>query len=222
MRLREWLARLTMTISHRRSTLMKTKVFLIFPLAICAVSVSAQPITVDENGHGTNTILGAQPGFSISFHVGPDPSGGVVGTPVLMYSLGYRVYAGDVALVGNFGPSDLIRFYTPAVSTNASLIIFYSDIDGDGALADVGLPFLANPILFNENSSDPWWRPAAGQPGAPLPGQTFPVGAVFQYQFLSEIPEPRSPSLLLIAGALWLAERHRRSRLFSGFGASRP
>jgi hypothetical protein len=192
--------------------LMKTKGLLILPLGIWAVSVSAQPLTLDENGHGTNTILGLQPGLPVPFQVGPDPSGGIIGQPVLMYSIGYRVYQGDVALMGNFGASDLIRFYTPAGGTNSSLIIFYSENDGDGALADVGLPFSSNPILLNENNPDPVWRPNAGQPGAPLPGQTFPVGAAFLYVFLSEIPEPRAADLLLVFGSLWLAERHYRQR----------
>src|SRR5258706_9569381 len=111
---------------------MKTRALLVLPFVIGAISASAQPITIDENGHGTNSIFGAQPGFPVPFQVGPDPSGGIVGLPVLMYSLGYRVYAGDLELVANDRASDLIRFYTPA--GNTSLIIFYSDNDGDGAL----------------------------------------------------------------------------------------
>jgi hypothetical protein len=150
----------------------------------------------------------------VPFQVGPDPSGGIIGQPVLMYSIGYRVNQGDLALVGNFGSFDLIRFYTPAGGTNSSLIIFYSDNDGDGALADVGLPFSSNPIriFFNENNPVPLWRPNGAQPGAPLPGQSFPVGADFLYQFLSEVPEPRAAVLLLMFGSLWLAERHYRQR----------
>ena len=186
---------------------MKTKGLFLLPLAVWAISVSAQPLTLDENGHGTNTVFGIQPGLPVPFQVGPDPSGGIIGQPVLMYFMSYRVYAGDVELVGNSGPTDLIRFVTPP-GTNTSLIIFYSNNDGDGALADVGLPPSVSPFLFNENNPDPWWRPSSGQPGALLPGQTIPVGTVFWYRFLSDVPEPHPAVLLLMFGVLSVATRH--------------
>jgi len=186
---------------------MKTKGLFLLPLLVCALAASAQPLTLDENGHGTNTIFGIQPGLPVAFQVGPDPSGGIIGLPVLMYSIGYRVYPGDVALVANSGITDLIRFYTPAGSTNHSLIIFYSENDGDGALADVGLPLSINPVLFNSNNPDPWWRPSPGQPGALLPGQVIPVGAAFWYQFVVEVPEPSMPALLAVIGSVWFSAR---------------
>jgi len=124
-------------------------------------------ITVDEFGNGTSDAGG--------LHVLPaglvgDPSGGL-GSPVLVYALGFTPVAGDLRIdetepVG-VAPviSDIVRFF-------GSFMIFYSD-NGDGvdALADTGLPGSLSTNLVSglevgpEGANGFVYTPTAGQPG---------------------------------------------------------
>src|SRR5215471_4409278 len=108
---------------------MKTACLLILFLSIWAGRALSQPLTFDENGHGTNyagLIIGGRP---VPFTVAPDPSHGITTAPVLIYFMGYQVLSGDIALVESNGAvSDLIRFFNPIGSLSTD-VIFYSDLD---------------------------------------------------------------------------------------------
>jgi hypothetical protein len=158
-------------------TLLKPLLLSLLTLAASTGALVAQPFSIDENGNGIDYLdIVATPPFTapLPFTVGPDPSRGIVGAPVLIYSLPYLLTAGDVGLVepGQSTLSDLIRFYN-APGANHSVIIFYSDIDGPNPdLADVGIPYSANPVLINEaaagadgNSVTTWTPTNPAQPG---------------------------------------------------------
>jgi len=94
----------------------------------------------DEYGNGTRQDA-TNPGFGVNNpgYLALDPTGGVAGL-VLIYDLPNFVNDGDVGFIENATSgalSDVLRFYRDA---NTSHMIFYSDIDGDGAPADSGLP----------------------------------------------------------------------------------
>ncbi len=172
-------------------TSLKPLLLSILTLAVSTGALVAQPFSIDENGNGIDYLdIVATPPFTapLPFTVGPDPSGGIVGAPVLSYSLPYLGTAGDVGLVepGESSPSDLIRFYN-APGANHSVVIFYSDIDGAARdLADVGIPYSANPVLINEaaagvdgNSVTTWTPASPAQPGYFGGPVRFTVSSVF-------------------------------------------
>jgi hypothetical protein len=129
--------------------------------------IGAEGIFVDENGNGYNVFSEGVTNDLVSLQM-PDPSGGLIGPPVLVYDLGpYYNGAtnGDVALVDvNYGASvrHLLRF-------SDGFLIYYAN-DGSHSQADVGLPasFSTNLVMIANQApagTGTVWRPAAHQPG---------------------------------------------------------
>ena len=193
------------------SASLKSLLLTILTLSVPTAALVAQPFSIDENGNGIDYLdILASPPFTapLPFTVGPDPSRGIVGAPVLIYSLPMLVTAGDVGLVepGQSTLSDLIRFYN-APGANHSVIIFYSDIDGpDRDLADVGIPYSASPVLIDETSAagnngvrwDPTFTAGPGYFSGPRPTFSF-----YYYTIISDVPEPGATALLLSGAGIW-------------------
>jgi len=198
-------------------TLLKSFLPPVLALAASAGTLVAQPFSIDENGNGIDYVAYA---FTtpLPFTIGPDPSGGIASSDVLMYTLPYLVTPGDVGLVepGQSAISDLIRFFN-APGANHSVIIFYSDIDGPNRdLADVGIPSAPNAVLINEtgaegNNGAIWDPTLTGGPGN-FTGPR-PVYSYFSYKIISDVPEPGSTALLLGGAGIWLGiQRCRRKK----------
>ena len=191
----------------------KAIIALSFILAVSANTLFAQPYSFDENGNGTSEFLLSLPPLltPLPFEVAPDPSGGISTSPVLIYSLGATVVSGDVALMEPDGSTiaDLLRFFTPARG-GGSDVIFYSQ--PDGTLAGVGIPYSANPVEISEVSPETVWNPGNNQPGAPT--GAIPVFSLFQYDIITEVPEPSSTALLLVATGVWLTAWGSRRKGF--------
>src|ERR1017187_2205235 len=199
--------------SKKRSKPMKklTKAAIVFgfTLAVASSTSFAQfALTINEFGGSLN---------GIPFTIGPDPSGGVTTSPVLIYSLPFAVTPGDVILTEIFnGPnSDIVRFWNPT-GINQSEIIFYSDFsaaDPADAPADVGLPTLLQPIVVRIAETGPEGNNGAVYLAAPgMPGSTsfLPI----QYNIISDVPEPGTEALLLSGvGLLFGIKRFRRKGL---------
>jgi hypothetical protein len=170
-------------------------------------------ITVDENGNGTLLFPGV-PAFTSTGVLAPDPGPGG-----LLFSLTYNLLgppgliAGDVILLEGGLQSDLIRFNPAGTSTGyPASLVFYSEIEGLGQLADTGLPTAryTNLLSLPEVASGTLYTPTASQPG-------FVPGFSVTYNFLSSeptgVPEPAAASLLLagtgvlIARKRWLKKR---------------
>ena len=177
-------------------------------LVVSATTLFAQGglFTIDENGNGNFN------GNPLPFTVGPDPSGGVTTSPVLIYTLPFLVVPGDVGLFEPNDPtrssSDLLR-YLNLPGTTQSLLIFYSDFtatDPADSLADSGLPSSPNAIMINEigpeGSNGALWSPTPGLPGSNSAG--------VQYNIISDAPEPGAVPLLLSGvGVLFAIRRFR-------------
>jgi len=162
----------------------------------------------DQNGNGTRYI--AYYPHTLPFDVAPDPSGGISTSPVLIYSLGEPVISGDVALMEPNGTTiaDLLRFFTPAGGGVSDLILYSQP---DNTLAGVGIPYTSNPVEINEVNPATLWYPSSGQPGAStLPGH--PVYETFEYDVITEAPEPSSVALVVVAAGITLVVRslHRK------------
>ena len=190
----------------------KTLLVFCFASAVAATAVFGQiTLSFDENGHAT----GIPNGF-----LGPDPSGGVVGTPVLIYSLPFGVVPGDVLLTEetnnpNALPSDIIRFWNPTGNPNQSQMIFYSDISESTNeirdLADVGLPVQLQSNVggpFTETGTDASnfydYTSVLFMPGS---GATGPI----QYHIVSDgvVPEPNTCVLVVLGSGLLLGLKRR-------------
>ena len=180
-----------------------------FTLAVASSTSFAQfALTINEFGGSLN---------GIPFTIGPDPSGGVTTSPVLIYTLPFAVTPGDVILTELGQPngpnSDIVRFWNPT-GINQTEIIFYSDFsttDPADAPADVGLPTqFFNPIRITEVGPE-------GNNGAiynALPGMPGSTSAPVQYNIISDVPEPSTGALLLSGvGLLFGIRRFRRKGL---------
>jgi hypothetical protein len=200
----------------------KTAVLLVVTFAVSSGALFAQnwKLTLDENGHGTAN------GNPLPFTVGPDPTGGITTSPVLIYTLPFDVQPGEVTLLESGQPnapiSDVIRFFEPLPGANFSDLIFYSDIEAGERrdLADVGLPASGSnfiPEVGPEGNNGAVWNAAFPSPGTPLLGG--PVSGTADYTIISDVPEPGSAALLL-AGAAILGKvgafRRKRAALNGG------
>jgi hypothetical protein len=188
-----------------------------FISVLAAISVSAQTTnTFDEFGNGIIQSSGGSQ--TLTYLVGADPTSGLNGANVLIYSLPYVGVSGDVLIFTGDPQStpldDVIRF-----DGNSHLIFYADNIDGHpaGDIADtLGPP---NPLLgvqFNiseiNNGLMADYTPTALQPGynALNPSYVFLIDV--------PVPEPRSTMLLLAGlGVLALARLRRgwRSRVGS-------
>src|SRR5579859_5770719 len=181
---------------------------------ITAVPSFAQLIyTFDEfgNSSGPSSAPPISPGV-----LQPDPSGGVSG-PVLVYTLPLPIVTGDVVLTEPGNPStggqnsDIVRFWNPT-GINLTQIIFYSDVsaaDPADSPADTGLPAqLISPIFIPEvgpeGNNGATYTPPAGAPGSTL------AGVVIQYNIISDVPEPGTVALAILAGGTLLLSMKRR------------
>ena|ERR1039458_2375246 len=204
--------------SKKRSNPMKklTKAAIVFgfTLAVASSTSFAQfALTIDEFGGSLN---------GIPFTIGPDPSGGITTSPVLIYTLPFAVTPGDVILMDEWQPglpgpnSDIVRFWNPT-GINQSEIIFYSDFsatDPADAPADVGLPTRLQPLtsvsiteVGPEGNNGVVYLATLGLPGS----TTF---APIQYNIISDVPEPGTGALLLSGvGLLFGIKRFRRKGL---------
>ncbi len=203
--------------------LLKTAVVAGFTLTLSGQVLFGQltnpVVTIDEFGVGTlnGTVLPSS--------LGPDPSGGITTSPVLIYTLPFQVIPGDVVLVSsnepanspNYPISDVVRFWN-TTSGNQSQIIFYSDFsptDPANAPADVGIPSqLLQPIVgVNEIGPESGPNGATYIPSGPgLPGFAPALGLA-QYNIISDVPEPGLATLLLSGLGVFFGVHHfRRSR----------
>ena len=169
--------------------------------------------TFDEYGIGTSSG-----GTVLPSSIGPDPSGGVTTSPVLIYNLPIAVLPGDVVLSESGSatnpPSDIVRFWNPTGGP-ATQMIFYSDFspsDPPDAPADSGLPSqLINPVFINEvgpeGNNGATYMPVPGQQPGADPGAVLPI----QYVIISDVPEPTAISLALMGGSLLLFALNRRT-----------
>jgi hypothetical protein len=184
-----------------------------FTLAVASSTSFAQiTFTIDEFGGTNHSNL---PSF-----IGPDPSGGITTSPVLIYTLPFGVLQGDVTLQ-EYGVtveySDVVRFWNPA-GINQSEIIFYSDFsatDPADSPADVGLPGQLLSLHVNIPESNSIVTMPEVNDGAIYvagPGMPGSISAgPIQYNIISDVPEPSSVALLLGGvGLLFGIRRFRR------------
>lgn len=197
-------------LKNQTNRLAKKFLVLGFTSLVAATTVFGQ-IAFDEWGNA----IGIPHGF-----VGADPSGGIVGAPVLMYSLPFGVVPGDVLLTDVPGGgvnqySDVIRFWNPNGSPNQSLIIFYSDLPEFGEVivppADVGLPAVtmvnfAGPFLEIGTETFNFYDYTAT---LFMPGSS--VGGPITYHIVSDglVPEPSAGALAALGGGLLFTLKRR-------------
>jgi len=158
----------------------------------------------DEFGNGiidTNGVV-----TTMKSHLSADPTGGIVGSPVLIYDLGTAVGPGDVlftepGVVVAVQFTDMFRFYDD--QDNQGHLIFYSDnVGGADSPADVGIPNSDTNLVFSESGVEGGFQWC-----------TFtPEGGGVIYEGLSDgvLPEPASMTVLGL-GVIALIRR-RKSR----------
>ncbi|MGD1276496.1 MAG: PEP-CTERM sorting domain-containing protein [Tepidisphaeraceae bacterium] len=185
-------------------------------LIVQSAIAQTMTVTFDENGNGCYSGNNGTP-IALPWTTGPDPyvtnpsSPGYNPDPnspdrllkPLIYDLqavlGAPQNYGDVWLTepgGGGAYSDLLRWYS-------GLLIVYSDADGDGALADVGLPDFANrqanSLTMDETGPENGINGLFGYTPTFVPAQPGYGPVDLTYNFYSDLPEPGS--LLLLAGA---------------------
>jgi hypothetical protein len=155
--------------------------------AIAVTTAFSQPvITVDEFGVGTFN------GVPITSGMALDVSSGLT---TMSYTLPFSAVRGDVVI---FEPasgvvSDVLRF------DGNNTLFFFSDVslaDPKDSPADVGLPstYLGNTVIFSETGPEAGPNGLFGYtPGVNDPGVNT-AGAI--YNFISDVPEPGSLTLL--------------------------
>jgi hypothetical protein len=177
-------------------------------VALSVRPASGQSFTFDENGRGVEITT----------------SGGTTPIPVTLskppvYHLGYLSIPGDILIIEpgtpNNAPSDMLRF-----DAQGNVTVF-SDVEPNDVveLADVtALPPPVSPfttVTENGPNGGPGveggvnglfgYTPPVGSPGA------SPAGAVpVTLNFISDVPEPSSWGLLILALGLGLLMRRRR------------
>ena len=183
-----------------------------FISVVSASTLYSQPYTIDENGNGLSTspLLGS---FSLPSGVVVDPTGGITNSPVLVYSLDFLVFGGDVALLNPDGTTidALLRFFVPAGQTTSD-VIFYCQ--PNGTLAGSGIPDSPRATLVSETGQETTWLPAPGQPGSSMSFSPPPIGETFEYNIITEVPEPATGALLWVAAGVWLTAWGCRRRGF--------
>jgi hypothetical protein len=183
---------------------MRTLLKLLLPIGASVIAVTAAfgQFTFDENGNGSG------PGGPILGFIGIDP---LTGTNALVYLLPFPTAPGDVLLTESGAQSnvvsDIFRFIN-------NMLIVYSERETSDVppfdLADIGLPQLQPSVAgpFQEvgvegNNGFVWAPP----PGSGAPGDPgFPV----QYNFISDIPEPGTVTLVGLSLVGFLAIIRRR------------
>ena len=177
-------------------------------VAASAGPLFAQPYVFDDNGNGTESIF--TPPTHLPSQVAADPTGGITGSDVLIYSLGAPVVSGDLALMEPDGTTvfELLRFFTPTVGGSSDMIVYAQP---NGTLAGVGIPSPVNPVEIPEVSPETIWTPGNAQPGGTT-AVALPVFEFFRYTIITA-PEPSSPVLLLIGAGISLAARGLRRKL---------
>ena len=183
--------------------------------AVASRGLAATSITVDENGHGTSVAGGTT--NQLTWTLEADPTLGLQGWNVLVYTLPFAGVQGDVLITeparGN-PVGDVLRF------DGVEDLIFYSEsVTGFDNLADTPGP--PNPFYANIAGPFPEQSPLGFPPDllawvdyTPGPGQPgYDATALPTYRFYSDVPEPGSGLLLLGGvGALALSGlRQRRS-----------
>jgi hypothetical protein len=199
----------------RNHTNQSAKTLLVFGFTslVAATTLFGQiGIGFDERGNMTNGTA------ILRGSVGTDPSGGIAGVPVLIYTLPFGVLPGDVLLTDQVGAnqfSDVIRFWNPTGNANQSLIIFYSDLPEPAGenppLADVGLPLqlqsnIQGPFLEigTEASNFYDYAPVLFMPGSVAAGS-------IHYHIVSDgvVPEPNTCSLVVLGSGLLIGLKRR-------------
>jgi hypothetical protein len=177
-------------------------------------------IPVYENGVGSLNFPGGNP---IPLRCVPtsDPGPGGLSNALTCNLLGPpSLVAGDLMLQETVGGplSDIIRFNPAGTGPGyPASLVFYSDTGDElpAPLADTGLPtaFYANTFTALETTlpgglSGIIYTPTATQPG-------FVPGFSVTYQIVSDVPEPATVSLFLVAGGVLLMGsrlRHARTK----------
>lgn len=166
-------------------------------------------ITVDEQGNGSLLFPGSPGPVVATGSLLPDPGPGGLTLSLTYNLLGPpSLVAGDVVLLESGLPSDLIRFNPAGTGTAGypASLVFYSDVEGLGELADTGFPALryTNLLNLNEGVTNTLYTPLAGQPG-------FVSGFSVSYSFVSTeavgTPEPAAASLIFVGSAILIARR---------------
>lgn len=170
-------------------------------LAVLCDCASAITLTFDENGNGTT---GA--GF-----LAPDPKVG--GLPVVLtYPLGFAVVPGDVLMLDDGIPLDVVRFNVPPAGGPGTLLFYSDDTDGFDSLADT---VRAPAILYTNQVSIPEVGPEGDNgafytPGPNQPGYVAGADPV-TYHLISDgnAPEPTWSGLILFGGLTTTSRRRR-------------
>ncbi|MBV9202098.1 MAG: hypothetical protein JOY83_20670 [Alphaproteobacteria bacterium] len=150
-------------------------------------------VSIAENGASAYETTSGETTLPVSRKRDPGP-GGLA--RALTFTLPYNAYFGDVILTEGTGNrrSDLIRF------NGDNTLIFYSDFDvtdPSDAFADIGFPTnnWANKVTIAEVGTESFngalYQPKPNQPGFNALKPT--------YLIISDIPEPSTLSLLVLA-----------------------